>query len=40
MQQAFKPVLVQTPAANLLMQPGHTAVLWSPETLDASAPNL
>lgn len=36
MQQAFKPVLVQTPAANLLMQPGHTAVLWSPETLDAS----
>lgn len=36
MQQAYKPVMALNPAMNLLTQPGHTAVLWSPERLNAS----
>jgi len=36
MQEAYKPVMAMTPAMNLLSQPGHTAVVWSPERLNAS----
>lgn len=36
MQQAYKPALAVNPAQSLLVQSGHTCVLWSPEKLNLS----
>lgn len=33
MQQAYKPAMAISPGQNLLIQAGHTAVIWSPEKL-------
>lgn len=33
MQQAYKPAMAISPAMDLLVQTGHTVVLWSPEKL-------
>lgn len=37
MQTAYRPVLARTPAQNLMVAPGHTVVLWSPERLNLSS---
>lgn len=33
MQQAYRPAMAISPGQNLLIQAGHTAVIWSPEKL-------